>query len=455
MKIHRCSALAYGAVCATALLALASPASQAAPAPDRPMPDQLDLPTALGFALQNNFSIRQAQERIRQQEGVLVEVKAQTLPTVSSSSGYQYNAKEISSSYPASDRNWSLSLRATQVLYSGGGVKASVRSQSVLREAALLSLQSVIDDVLAATRTQFYTVLLSRDAIKVQEDNVTLLQRQLQDVRNRRKAGLVSPFEVLRAEVALANAQPTLIRASNDYRLAIEQLRQYLGVSTRREADLAHLPEILGTLEYRPLNFELRSLLNTAHEQRADLLRQRRIEAATEEAIRVQQANARPSLSLVGGYDWQKSPTSGGFSNPIDGWMIGLQSQWNIFDGRATAGKVAQARSQLEQARLSTAELLLGIDVDVRRALSSLQEATELAEASKKVVDMATESLRQANARFGAGTATQLDVLTSQVALTEARINQLQAFYSYNVAITQVRKTAGMGDESVSRAASP
>jgi len=34
------------------------------------------------------------------------------------------------------------------------------------------------------------------------------LQRQLQDVKNRFEAGTVSNFEVLRAEVALANAQP-------------------------------------------------------------------------------------------------------------------------------------------------------------------------------------------------------------------------------------------------------
>ena len=79
-------------------------------------------------------------------------------------------------------------------------------------------------------RTKFYNVLLAREKVKVQEENVALFQRQLQDAQNQFKAGAVSNFEVLRAQVALANAQPDLIAARNNFRIAIEQLRQSLGV---------------------------------------------------------------------------------------------------------------------------------------------------------------------------------------------------------------------------------
>ena len=55
--------------------------------------------------------------------------------------------------------------------------------------------------------------------------------------------------------------------------------------------------------------------------------------------------------------------------------------------------------------------------------------------------------MRLANARYNSGTATQLDVLTSQVDLTTARLNQLQAYYSYNVAVATTRKSMGLPDE--------
>jgi len=82
----------------------------------------------------------------------------------------------------------------------------------------------------------------------------------------------------------------------------------------------------------------------------------------------------------------------------------------------------------------------------VRQAYSSLQEADELVQATLKTVDQARESLRLATARFNAGTATQLDVLTSQVALSQARLNELQAKYNYNVALAAMRKAIGQGD---------
>lgn len=416
------------------------------PDPDIVVPAALDLPYALGFALDNNFTIRQAKERIRQQEGVVLEVRSAQIPNVSATAGYARNADEISSN--GRDHNWSVNITARQVVFAGGGVTASVKSQQLSLDAAVLALRAVINDVLLQVRTQFYGVLVARERIKVQEQNIELLQRQLQDVKNRYEAGTVSNFEVLRAEVALANAQPALITARNDHRLAIEELRRSLGFTNIDESTVAKTPDFLGSLDFTPASYELRSALSTARESRPDLQRLLKLESAAEQGVTARRAGYVPDVSVYGAYDWRMNSTgSSSLSNARDGWTLGLQSSWDIFDGRATAGRVSQARSQLEQAKLAVAEARLSVDVDVRRAISTFQQATELAEASKKVVEQAEEAVRLANARFSAGTATQLDVLTSQVDLTTARLNQLQAYYSYNVAVANVRRAMGLGDE--------
>jgi outer membrane protein TolC len=416
------------------------------PDPDITVPERLDLPYALGFALDNNFAIRQAKERIRQQEGVVLEVRSSQIPNVSASAGASRYADEISTN--GRDHTWSVNITARQVLYAGGGVTASVKSQQLALDAAVLSLKAVINDVLLAVRTQFYAVLVARERIKVQEQNIELLRRQLQDVKNRYEAGTVSNFEVLRAEVALANAQPALITARNDHRLAIEELRRTLGFTNASTATISKIPEFLGTLEFTPASFDLVSALATAREQRPDLQRLRKLEAAAEQGVTARRAGYQPTVSAYGAYDWRMNSTgSSSLSNARDGWTVGLSTSWNIFDGRATGGRVVQARSALEQARLAVEEAQLSVDVDVRRSISTFQQANELAEASRKVVEQAEEAVRLANARYAAGTATQLDVLTSQVDLTTARLNQLQAYYSYNVAVANVRRAMGLGDE--------
>lgn len=415
-----------------------------------PLPASLDLKGAISFALENNFAIRQARERFKEQEGVIVEVSAREIPNVSADGAFQLNDKSISQGFPASDRAWQINLTASQVLYAGGGVRSAVRSSKLARDAALLDLQGVINDALLQVRTGFYEVLLAREQIKVQESNLQLLQEQLKTTTDRFEAGTVSSFEKLRAEVAVANAKVPLITANNNYRLAIEALRQGLGLTVNASEAPQSVPEIVGTLAYTPASFDLAAAFNAARAKRPELERLSKLAEAGEEAITTAQSSRKPTVSAFGGWAVRKGPTDA-FRDSNNGWLLGVQSQWNIFDGRATSGRVTQARSRLEQTRLTLSQAQLAVEVEVRTAYSRWQEATELAEASARVVEQATEAVRLANARYGAGTSTQLDVLQAQVDLTTARINQIQAFYAYNVAVAALRKATGQADEFVAR----
>jgi outer membrane protein len=413
-----------------------------------PVPDTLDLRTAIGFALENNFAIRQAKERIKQQQGVVVEVTAREIPNVAATGAYQRNDRDISQAFPPSDRAWQINLTATQVLFAGGGVRSAVKSSKLVRDAAVLDLQATINDALLQVRSAFYVVLLAREKIKVQESNLELLQSQLKTATDRFEAGTVSSFEKLRAEVAVSNAKVPLITAKNDYRLAIEALRQALGFTTNTREMATKVPDFVGTLEFTPVQFDLAAAFDAAHANRPDLQRLAKLGNAREESVTTARSGYYPTVSAFGGWALRKGTTNA-FRDSPDGWLAGVQSQWNVFDGRATAGRVAQARSLVEQSRLSLTEAQLAADIDVRRAFSQWQEATELAEASQKVVEQAAEAVRLANARYSAGTSTQLDVLQAQVDLTTARTNQIQAYYTYNVAVAALRKAMGQADEFV------
>ncbi len=420
------------------------------PDPTYEVPAELNLPYALAFALDNNHAIRQARERIKEQEGIVLEVRSQQIPNVAATGDYTGNDKAISTSVPAQNRSWGIAVQATQVLYAGGGVRASVSSASLAREAAVLELQGVINEQLLLVRSRFYNVLLAKQAVGVQEENVKLLEEQLKNVKNRYNAGAISNFDVLRAEVALANGRPALITARNSFRLGIEELRQVLGFVNVNGANVARIPEFVGELAVDHQDtFELRDALNTARNSRPELQRLAKLEDAGEQQVVVSRSGALPQVAAFGRYDWVRGGPSNSWDDRRDGWTAGVQAQWNIFDGRATQGRVAQAKSRLMQTKLALEESTLAVDVEVRRANSSLQEAWELVDASGKVVEQAQEALRLANVRYSAGTATQLDVLSSQVALTDARMNQLVAYYTYNVALAAMRKAIGQADPFV------
>jgi outer membrane protein len=84
-----------------------------------------------------------------------------------------------------------------------------------------------------------------------------------------------------------------------------------------------------------------------------------------------------------------------------------------------------------------------GVELEVRTAYSNFMEAREVLETEKKVVEQGEEALRLARARNEAGTGTQLDVLSAQTALTDARTTQIQALHDYEAARARLERAIG------------
>ena len=432
-------------------------AASAVSAADLPSP--LDLKGALLYAVDHNYPIRIAREQVRVQEGIVLTASGPLIPNVGATGQYVRNDTSISQTFPQSSETWQIQLKATQTVYAGGGVTAGARAAKLDKQAAMYDLQTTINNALLDVRTRFYSVILTKEKVQVQEENIKLYERQLSDAQNQFHAGSVSNFEVLRARVALANAQPDLITARNDYRIAIEQLRQSLGVPAG-PGGISVMPEVAGTLDYVGSDFTLESSLATARDHRPELLRLGKLTDAGQQGVKQAKAGYLPAVSVFAAYDWNGAggyaggnsfallgfPISEGDTN---GWLLGVQGTWAIFDGRATEGRVRTARAQLEQARLNQGSTDLSVDVEVRQAFSTLEEAKELVGATGQTVAQATEALRLATERFHVGSATQLDVLTSQVALTQAKTNQVQANYNYLVAVATMRRASGLTDASL------
>ena len=408
-----------------------------------PLPQAISLQAAIDYAMEHSFAVLQAKERIQEQYGLHLEVKSGVLPNLSLSSRYSEQNQELVGFQGAED-DWSVSIRVRQALYSGGSLKASIRAQGALEDAALYDLQVNIQATIQEVKTRYYDVLLARDTIEVETQNIELLNEQLANIRSRFEAGAVSHFDVLQAQVSLANAKPALIRANNNYRVAVAELKQSVGYRVAYDP-AAEALQFTDSLVAEVQEYELFEAIHLALQQRPELAQLKRIIDAHEDNIAIARSDYYPSVDFVGSYDFRRSyfATDGRFDNSINGWFAGIESVWNIWDGRATKGRVVQAKSQMRQDELKYNETRLQIEVEVRRAISELQGAAELLVAAQQVTGQANESLRMANERYTVGSSTYLDTLQARVALTDARNNELQANYSYLVSIVNVQHAIG------------
>jgi TolC family type I secretion outer membrane protein len=438
----------YGFLAASVFFSVTPNINAAGPAV---LPESMTLQDCIDLALRQNPSILKAQEEIRRTHGVIVEARAQAIPQINATGTAQVIDRHTIDSFPGSpgvfknqEQPWSAQIEVSQLVYAGGRVRAALRAARLSDQIAALGFQSAVANTLLDVRKAFYQILLNKAQIEVREQSVTLLEEQLRDAQSRFDVGTVPRFNVLRAGVELANAKPPLIRSQNDLRLAKEALVKLLAIDSAGRTNEFTPINFDGRLVYEHRGWQLPTALQQALDDRPRMLQAERQIGVAKANVQVVSAGYKPQASVFANYGWHDSAFTNEIDSTREGWTLGGNVSWALFDGMLTHGRVTQARAQLQEANLDYADMRRQVELEVRQAYSDYLQTLELIEAQKKTVEEAEESLRLAEARFRAGSGTQLDVLSAQTALTDARSNEIQALYDYNVAIATLERVTGM-----------
>ena len=411
----------------------------------------LSLLDALNIALQQNAAILKGKDDLEASYGIVVQTRAIALPQVQATGQYKRTQREAIESFPVPgipqqpDQNWNAGIQIVQSIYDGGKLTAAVRAARLTKEEALAQYQTVVADALLSVRVAYYDVLLAAQQITVHEASVNLLQKELDDQQRRYKAGTVPHFNVLRAEVALANERPLLIQARNNYRIAKNNLSNLLGYNLPRDIWEDIPLQLTDTLEAVPYDVNLPDAIQRALSQRNELVALRKAEELQRLNIVNAKAGYKPTVQVFAGYTWYNSqfidPGDLGYS--LHGWNAGGQVTWDIFDGMLTHGRVVQAKALYEKSQTDLADESRQIELQVRTAYSDFIEAKEVLDSQQTVQAEAEEALREARARAEAGTGTQLDVLDAETSLTQARTTNVQALHDYDVARAKLERAIG------------
>jgi outer membrane protein TolC len=298
-------------------------------------------------------------------------------------------------------------------------------------------------------RTAYYDVLLAEQQIVVHEAAVKLLSEELQNTTRRFEAGAVPRFDVLRGEVAVANAKPRLIRARNGHRIAKNRLAILLGYDIPATIWEDIPMTLTDTLQAEPYSLELPVAIAQARGRRPELSALQKTVDLRRERVTAAKAESRPWFSLFAGYDARNSTFSQRFNEPVSGPIAGVEMTWEIWDAGATKGRVRQAEAFHTKAKVVLDDAMRRVEQEVRTAYSRFIEAQEVLDSQAKVQERAQEALRLAISRYDAGTGTQLDVLDAQTALTEASATQVEALRDYSVARAALDRAIGQDVPSI------
>jgi outer membrane protein TolC len=443
---------------------------------------------AILTAVQRNPTLLNAEQEIKRTRGVIIQVRAQALPQINANANFQWvdpnltgsrifgtssNTTGVTPSAAAaslmeglpsqvgdvrtplaaatpapvtnvetSDISYAISVTGTQLIFNGTTFN-QIRGTFFQRDGAYFSFRNILDQLIAVVKTQFYQIIVNRDLVSVNEQNVHLLEAQLKDQQNRFEAGTVPRFNVLQAEVQLGNQIPQLITAQNNLRISKLQLAKTLGLDFQRRRGDSPPLEVVGDMPYVPRPIRLADAIEMG-KQRRPFLKQARANVLNQlQQVRATAGQWLPNITTTGGGEWVSSPINSSWHDISKGWTALVQGSLPIWDSGAIAGQVIQQRALFSEAKITYDDDVRQVELEIQTAYSNLQQNEELVKSQEKNVELADEALRLAKARLDAGAGVQLDVLNATVQLLTAQSTRLQALFGYNSSLAEFDRATG------------
>jgi len=123
--------------------------------------------------------------------------------------------------------------------------------------------------------------------------------------------------------------------------------------------------------------------------------------------------------------------------------QVGLTFSLNLFQGLQTSSRIEQAQLEKQKTEEQKSSLERNLQMGVRSIIGNLRQARKRVDAQQKTVETAERGYKIVTARFLSNAATQLEVNDGQLALSQAKVNRMQAIYDYLVAASELDSMLG------------
>jgi outer membrane protein TolC len=342
-----------------------------------------------------------------------------------------------------------------QPIYTGGRLRNNVNAASADLNAQRAEEYREAMDLKLTVAEAYVDVLRASKGLAVADSNVARLKSFVEDTRNRREEGLATRNDQLSAEVSLANARQSQIRAQRLVASAWATYNRYL---CRPLTMIVPLDEIM----VAPASGDLDDLTTQALRSNPDLsgASETEIRSMTEHALQT-----RPELASLTeqarslGYQAEaaRSGTRPQVTANVGHTLLGFSAlnnqnyltsalfvNWTIGDSGATRRRVAALRHQESAAMSRRADTAAAISLEIRTRWLELAETRRQIPVAREAIEQAEENIRVVLDRYRQGLSTYTQVLDAE----SLRIQSLTSYYdaAYDGVLAAFRLRRAVGD---------
>lgn len=319
-------------------------------------------------------------------------------------------------------------LHVDYLVFDFGGRSGAIDIAKANLLIANLEFNSTHRQLIFKVSSAYFRLLNAKGQREAAEASLKNAQAIEDDAKSRLENGLATKPDVLEASAARAQSDYDLQAAIGAEDIAQGDLATSMGLPAETKFQVQDIHELATPAAMAD---SIDAEIDRAFAQRPELMQQVARVRSAQGALKQARSAYIPTIGFSGdgglarGYG-QQDLYPGHYAQG-EYWNVGLQMKWTLFDGMRREHEVAEAKAEKRAAEASIDALRDQIGDEVWTAYSNMKTALRQQQAAVALLAASSQSYDAARESYGYGVRSQLDVISAQKTLAQARSEDVLA----------------------------
>jgi len=322
---------------------------------------------------------------------------------------------------PDQIRNFATKIEVQQPIINVDGFYQRKAAKTKMQAAELQTIRTK-DYLIFEVEKAYMQLQLAYKAVDVLEKVFKTAMANKSLAVNSFKQGYLQRADVLAVEVRVTEVQNQLQNAKSN----VQNASNYLSfLMNEKDANILKPSDSLTITTFAMKTGE------TISNERADIKAMEIASLAYETMHKAAKMAFLPRLNAFGSYELYDDNM---FQANANGYLVGAQLSWNVFEGSKRFGKAQKSKAEHERSKLQYDQYLSQSNLEFNRAKRMLLDAENKLKLTKLALQQSEESLRIRTNRFKQGLEKTSDLLITETQYSQKQLEYYQTIFEYNYA---------------------
>jgi outer membrane protein TolC len=321
---------------------------------------------------------------------------------------------------PAATQNYATKIEVLQPLINVDGLYGRQAAKSKM-EAFQLQTERTGEYLALEVNKSFMQLQLAYKAVKVLEKANATADANLKLITNYFNQGILQKTDVLSVQVRVNEIKNQLQYAKSNVQNASDYLAFLLNEDNTNKV-YKPLEELDNTISISSNN-------TTLSGNRKDILAMDKSSEAYAKMYQSSKMNFLPTLNAFGSYELYDDTL---FGTNAQGYLVGAQLSWKVFDGYKSIGKMEKAKAEYQKAEVENQQYKSQSQLELNKTNRQLKDAENKVNLEKLALEQSQEAYRIRSNRFTQGLEKTTDLLQAETQMYQKELQLLQAVFEYD-----------------------